>query len=89
MAHINKCIKDLIEKSGKKPANEHAAVWVPDAEAAVCMVDKKTQFNLLNRRVSFRDLRGPLRALTLLVFNADKRPEGLKVFNEVNIDFLR
>lgn len=50
MAHINKCIKDLIEKSGKKPANEHAAVWVPDSEAAVCMIDKKTQFNLINRR---------------------------------------
>lgn len=50
MAHINKCIEDLLRKSGKKAIEEHAAVWVPDAEAAVCMHCKKNQFNLLNRR---------------------------------------
>ena len=52
MAHINKCIKDLLEKSGKKASSEHAAVWVPDSEAVVCMVCTKSQFNVLNRRVS-------------------------------------
>ena len=52
MAHIEKCIKDLLTKSGKKPASEHAAVWVPDSEANACMVCQKSQFNLVNRRVS-------------------------------------
>jgi len=52
MAHIEKCVKDLIEKSGKKPPSEseRAAVWVPDTAAPNCMVCKKTQFTMLNRR---------------------------------------
>nr|CAG4652236.1 EOG090X0FI9 [Triops cancriformis] len=50
MAHINKCVEDLLRKSGKKPIDEHAAVWVPDAEAAVCMHCKRTQFTVINRR---------------------------------------
>lgn len=52
MAHINKCIEDLLRKSGKKAVEVHAAVWVPDSEANVCMHCKKTQFTVLNRRVS-------------------------------------
>lgn len=51
MAHINKCIEDLLRKSGKKPVDVHAAVWVPDSEANICMHCKKTQFTVLNRRV--------------------------------------
>jgi len=51
MVHINKCIKDLLEKGGKKPADEHAAVWVPDAAASTCMRCQKSQFNIINRRV--------------------------------------
>ncbi|KDR23122.1 Pleckstrin-like proteiny domain-containing family F member 2 [Zootermopsis nevadensis] len=35
---------------GKKAVEVHAAVWVPDSEAAVCMHCKKTQFTMLNRR---------------------------------------
>jgi len=50
MAHIDACIRDLLNKSGKKASNEHAAVWVPDAEANTCMVCKKAQFTLMNRR---------------------------------------
>ncbi|XP_022201227.2 pleckstrin homology domain-containing family F member 2 isoform X2 [Nilaparvata lugens] len=50
MAHINKCIEDLLRKSGKKAVEVHAAVWVPDSEAAVCMHCKKAQFTVLNRR---------------------------------------
>ncbi|KAI5693441.1 hypothetical protein M8J76_000780 [Diaphorina citri] len=50
MAHINKCIEDLLRKSGKKPAATHAAVWIPDNEAAVCMHCKRTQFTVLSRR---------------------------------------
>merc|ERR1712210_275509 len=41
MAHINKCIEDLLRKSGKKAVDEHAAVWVPDSEAGTCMHCKK------------------------------------------------
>lgn len=72
MAHINKCIEDLLRKSmtvlqnfyfrlseillkclgGKKPVEKHAAVWVPDNEANVCMHCKKTQFTMIVRRVS-------------------------------------
>lgn len=51
MAHINKCIKDLIEKHGKQRANvEDSPVWVPDAEASVCMHCKKSEFSVFNRR---------------------------------------
>ena len=35
---------------GKKPLGEHAAVWVPDAEADICMHCNKSQFNVINRR---------------------------------------
>ena len=51
MAHIDKCIRDLLHKNGKKAATEHAAPWVPDTEANTCMVCNKSQFTLLNRRV--------------------------------------
>jgi len=50
MAHIDKCIRDLLNKSGKQPAREHAAVWVPDNEATTCMLCKKTKFSVLERR---------------------------------------
>lgn len=50
MAHINKCIEDLLRKSGKQPVLVHAAVWVPDSEASVCMHCKISQFTVLNRR---------------------------------------
>ncbi|XP_026320451.1 pleckstrin homology domain-containing family F member 2 isoform X1 [Hyposmocoma kahamanoa] len=50
MAHIEKCIEDLLRKSGKQPPSEHAAVWVPDNEASICMHCKKTQFTVINRR---------------------------------------
>ena len=52
MAHIDKCIRDLLQKSGKTAASEHAAVWVPDSEANTCMVCRKSQFTIVNRRVS-------------------------------------
>ena len=76
MAHINKCIADLLAKSkrctgnyqmtlvvtnvphmlvcvgNKKPATEHAAVWVPDSEAQTCMHCLRTKFTPINRRVS-------------------------------------
>lgn len=50
MAHINKCIADLLAQSNKRPATEHAAVWVPDSEAQTCMHCLKTKFTPINRR---------------------------------------
>ena len=50
MNHINKCVTDLLSKSGKTPSNEHAAVWVPDSEATVCMRCQKAKFTPVNRR---------------------------------------
>lgn len=50
MAHINKCIVDLLAKTNKKPATEHAAVWVPDGDASTCMHCLKTKFTPINRR---------------------------------------
>jgi len=39
---------------GKKPVEVHAAVWVPDNEATICMHCNKTQFTVLNRRVMIK-----------------------------------
>lgn len=50
MAHINKCIVDLLARTNKKPASEHAAVWVPDGDASTCMHCLKTKFTPINRR---------------------------------------
>ena len=47
--HSSQCIEELIRKSGKKPADSHAAVWVPDSEANTCMHCKKVQFSFVNR----------------------------------------
>lgn len=45
------CFSFVFILGGKKAVSEHAAVWVPDGEASVCMHCKKSQFTLLNRRV--------------------------------------
>uniref|UniRef100_A0A914WRI9 PH domain-containing protein n=1 Tax=Plectus sambesii TaxID=2011161 RepID=A0A914WRI9_9BILA len=50
MLHIQRCIQDLLAKSGKSPATQHAAVWIPDSEAQKCMVCRKTTFTLVQRR---------------------------------------
>jgi len=50
MAHIDRCIRDLLQKSGKTATGEYAAPWVPDVEASHCMVCQKSQFTVLNRR---------------------------------------
>lgn len=39
-------------QANKKPAQEHAAVWVPDGDASTCMHCLKTKFTPINRRVS-------------------------------------
>uniref|UniRef100_A0A2P2I4E4 Pleckstrin homology domain-containing family F member 2-like n=1 Tax=Hirondellea gigas TaxID=1518452 RepID=A0A2P2I4E4_9CRUS len=50
MAHINKCVQDLLHKSGKTAADTHAAVWVPDDAAATCQHCQRVQFNVIQRR---------------------------------------
>lgn len=50
MAHINKCVEELISRTGSRPASEHAAVWVPDNASNTCMACRKSHFNVLNRR---------------------------------------
>ena len=39
--------------AGKKSSKEHAAVWVPDSDAPVCMHCRKSKFTAINRRVIF------------------------------------
>ncbi|XP_065654109.1 pleckstrin homology domain-containing family F member 2 isoform X3 [Hydra vulgaris] len=50
MAHIKKCIEQLLEKTGKKPSGDEAAVWVPDQIAQFCMLCKKTKFSAIIRK---------------------------------------
>ncbi|KAI1294715.1 Pleckstrin homology domain-containing family F member 2 [Halotydeus destructor] len=50
MAHIEKCINDLITRTGKRQSDAHAAVWIPDSDTKKCMHCNKTQFTMINRR---------------------------------------
>lgn len=43
---------ERISGSGNNGFADHAPVWIPDNEASRCMVCKRTQFNLVQRRVS-------------------------------------
>ncbi|CAH1392871.1 unnamed protein product [Nezara viridula] len=78
MAHINKCIEDLLRKSGKKAAEVYAAVWVPDSEAQICMHCKKNQFTVLNRRHHCRNcgevVCGPCSNKKFLLPNQSSKP---------------
>ncbi|XP_063594117.1 pleckstrin homology domain-containing family F member 2-like isoform X4 [Penaeus indicus] len=78
MAHINKCVTDLLRKSGKKAAEKHAAVWVPDGETQVCMHCKKTQFTLINRRHHCRKcgkvVCGPCSSKKVLLIHQSNKP---------------
>uniref|UniRef100_A0A914D831 Pleckstrin homology domain-containing family F member 2 n=1 Tax=Acrobeloides nanus TaxID=290746 RepID=A0A914D831_9BILA len=49
MAHIVRSVQEIL-RSGRAPAKEHAAVWVPDSEAEKCMCCQSTQFTVLQRR---------------------------------------
>jgi len=49
MAHIQRCVSDLLKKSGKKAVEQHAALWVPDAEANTCK-GCQAAFTFVNRR---------------------------------------
>lgn len=79
MAHINKCVEDLLRKSGKKPVDKHAAVWVPDAEATICMHCKKTQFTMIVRRHHCRNcgavVCGPCSSKKFLLPQQSSKPQ--------------
>lgn len=49
MAHIQRCVSELLKKSGKKAVEQHAALWVPDAEATTCK-GCQSAFTFVNRR---------------------------------------
>jgi len=51
MAHIERCVSDLLSKTGKKAVENHAAVWVPDSDAPKCQACSNL-FTFVNRRVS-------------------------------------
>jgi hypothetical protein len=51
MAHINKCVQDLLKKQGKTHSGlEDSPVWIPDTETTICMHCKKSEFTFMNRR---------------------------------------
>ncbi|MCP9266052.1 Pleckstrin-likey domain-containing family F member 2 [Dirofilaria immitis] len=50
--HIERCVHDILTRGGKKPATEHAAVWVPDGDATKCMACQRTQFTVIQRRIA-------------------------------------
>ncbi|CAG4947474.1 unnamed protein product [Colias eurytheme] len=95
MAHIEKCIEDLLKKSGKQPPSEHAAVWVPDNEANICMHCKKTQFTVLNRRHHCRKcgsvVCGPCSSKRFVLRGQSDKPLRvcLQCYDELNRDKAR
>ncbi|XP_059060762.1 pleckstrin homology domain-containing family F member 2 [Achroia grisella] len=95
MAHIDKCIEDLLRKSGKQPPSEHAAVWVPDNEASICMHCKKTQFTVLNRRHHCRKcgsvVCGPCSSKKFLLRGQSDKPLRvcLQCFDELSKERVR
>ncbi|XP_026763105.2 pleckstrin homology domain-containing family F member 2 isoform X2 [Galleria mellonella] len=95
MAHIEKCIEDLLRKSGKQPPSEHAAVWVPDNEASICMHCKKTQFTVLNRRHHCRKcgsvVCGPCSSKKFLLRGQSDKPLRvcLQCFDELSKERVR
>ncbi|XP_064634564.1 pleckstrin homology domain-containing family F member 2-like isoform X1 [Lineus longissimus] len=50
MAHINKCVQDLLAKGGHSQTSDVSPVWIPDSEAPKCMLCKKVAFTVLQRR---------------------------------------
>lgn len=78
MLHLNNCVSELLKNSGKKAKTEHAAVWVPDADAAVCMHCKKTPFTMISRRHHCRKcglvVCGPCSSKKYLLPNQSSKP---------------
>ncbi|CAG5119490.1 unnamed protein product, partial [Candidula unifasciata] len=50
MAHIRKCVNDLLARSIQQCTTNDSPVWVPDSEAKTCMHCRKSEFTVVNRR---------------------------------------
>ncbi|XP_052802657.1 pleckstrin homology domain-containing family F member 2-like isoform X2 [Mya arenaria] len=51
ISHIQKCVSDLLNKRGiTQNTSDDSPVWIPDSSATKCMVCKRSQFSMLNRR---------------------------------------
>ncbi|XP_041367562.1 pleckstrin homology domain-containing family F member 2-like isoform X2 [Gigantopelta aegis] len=50
MAHIKKCVNDLLMNGAVDQTGKEAPVWLPDSSAAVCMHCNKYEFSIINRR---------------------------------------
>ncbi|XP_041417174.1 pleckstrin homology domain-containing family F member 1 isoform X2 [Xenopus laevis] len=50
ICHIEECIHQLLQKTGRQPSKEHAAPWIPDKATDICMRCTQTNFTMVNRR---------------------------------------
>ncbi|XP_029464309.1 pleckstrin homology domain-containing family F member 1 [Rhinatrema bivittatum] len=50
IGHIEECVRQLLEKTGRQPAQEHAAPWIPDRATDICMRCTQTKFSAFTRR---------------------------------------
>ncbi|XP_007887590.1 pleckstrin homology domain-containing family F member 1 [Callorhinchus milii] len=50
LKHINRCVEQLMEKTGRKQSTEHAAPWIPDKMTEICMRCTQTKFNAMVRK---------------------------------------
>ncbi|XP_052245136.1 pleckstrin homology domain-containing family F member 2-like isoform X2 [Dreissena polymorpha] len=51
ISHIKKCVTDLLNKRGvTQNSVDDSPVWIPDSSASKCMLCKRSQFNMINRR---------------------------------------
>ncbi|XP_069463176.1 pleckstrin homology domain-containing family F member 1 isoform X2 [Ambystoma mexicanum] len=48
--HIEQCVKQLCEKTGRTTPTEHAAPWIPDRATDICMRCTQKKFSLVTRR---------------------------------------
>ncbi|KAI6181111.1 hypothetical protein M3Y98_00793800 [Aphelenchoides besseyi] len=49
MTHICRCVENLL-RHGRQAATDHAAVWIPDAEAENCMCCRNVRFSFVQRK---------------------------------------
>ncbi|XP_037675650.1 pleckstrin homology domain-containing family F member 1 [Choloepus didactylus] len=50
IGHIEECVRRQLLATGRRPATEHAAPWIPDKATDICMRCTQTRFSALTRR---------------------------------------
>lgn len=51
MSHINHCIHLLLTKHGRQSSTaDPSPVWIPDSDALSCMLCRRSEFSIINRR---------------------------------------